>query len=192
MPRPSCKGAILAAAEAVVVEVGAGRLTIDAVADRSGVSKGGVLYHFPSKEALLEGMVERHIRRSEERRNTIMESLPDTPARLLLGEIEWLLGPRDPHDQLRSAAILAVIANQPSLMRSIREKQRQRFDELADMPGSFESNALILLAADGLFLMEVLQASPFSEDERQGLFQEIVRRARAVAGVESAVTSTTS
>lgn len=33
--------------------------TIDAVAARAGVSKGGVLYHFPSKEALAEALLEK-------------------------------------------------------------------------------------------------------------------------------------
>lgn len=177
MARPSCKGAILEAAEAVVVEVGAARLTIDAVAERSGVSKGGVLYHFPSKEALLEGMVERHIERSEERRDVLIESIPDTPARPLLGEIQWLLGPRDLDDRLRFAAILAVIANQPELMQPIRAKQRRRFEELIEMPGAFERKAAVLLAADGLFLMELLQASPFTPEERDVLYGEIVRLA---------------
>lgn len=32
--------------------------TVDAVAAQAGVSKGGVLYHFPSKDALGEGLIE--------------------------------------------------------------------------------------------------------------------------------------
>lgn len=180
MGRPSCKGLILEAAEAVVVEVGAARLTIDAVAERSGISKGGVLYHFPSKEALLEGMVERHIERGEKHREALLESLGDEPARALVGEIQFLLGPRDPDDRLRAAALLAVIANQPDMMRPIRSKQRRRFDDLAAMPGSFSQKAVVLLAAVGLFLMELLQASPLSEEERESLYEEILRQAREV------------
>jgi len=32
------------------------RLTLDAVAREAGLSKGGLLYHFPSKNALIAGM----------------------------------------------------------------------------------------------------------------------------------------
>ena len=32
-------------------------LTLEAVAKQAGVSKGGLLHHFPSKQALIEGMV---------------------------------------------------------------------------------------------------------------------------------------
>ena len=53
---------LLDAAERLVSEVGAGHLTLEAVARAAGVSKGGLLYHFPSKEALLQAMIDRHLR----------------------------------------------------------------------------------------------------------------------------------
>src|SRR3954471_11173426 len=57
----STRERILDAAAELVSEVGSGRLTLDAVAERAGLSKGGLLYNFPTKEALLQGMVERLI-----------------------------------------------------------------------------------------------------------------------------------
>jgi AcrR family transcriptional regulator len=59
MARPSSKEIILEAAEAIVLESGAVHMTLDAVAERSGVSKGGLMYNFPTKEALLEAMINR-------------------------------------------------------------------------------------------------------------------------------------
>lgn len=40
---------------------GAPAFTLDAVAEAAGVSKGGLMYHFPSKEALLEALVARAV-----------------------------------------------------------------------------------------------------------------------------------
>src|SRR5690348_11094601 len=60
IPLRSARERLLDAAERVVAESGATHLTLDAVAKSAGVSKGGLLYHFPSKEALLEGMLARH------------------------------------------------------------------------------------------------------------------------------------
>ncbi|MDI9560109.1 MAG: helix-turn-helix domain-containing protein, partial [Pseudomonadota bacterium] len=40
---------IVRAAESVVVEAGASHMTLDAVATKAGVSKGGLLHHFPTK-----------------------------------------------------------------------------------------------------------------------------------------------
>ena len=53
---------ILEAAERVVGDVGAARMTLEGVAQAAGVSKGGLLYHFPTKEALTEAMIERLVR----------------------------------------------------------------------------------------------------------------------------------
>src|ERR1700752_4844256 len=52
---------LLDAAEAVVAQDGVRNLTLDAVAARSGISKGGLLYHFRSKEDLAAAMIERSI-----------------------------------------------------------------------------------------------------------------------------------
>ena len=66
-PRPQTRDAILDAAEMVVRDIGAAHMTLDAVAERAGVSKGGLIYHFPAKETLLAAMVSRLLRRFEER-----------------------------------------------------------------------------------------------------------------------------
>ena len=57
----STREAILRAADWVVVEEGVSGMTLEAVAREAGVSKGGLLYHFPSKEALIGGMIGRLI-----------------------------------------------------------------------------------------------------------------------------------
>ena len=57
---------IEAAGELACTE-GTAKLSLDAVAARAGVSKGGLLYHFPSKNDLLRGMVASHIDRLREK-----------------------------------------------------------------------------------------------------------------------------
>lgn len=54
---------MLDAAHEVVLREGMGRLTIDAVAKVAGLSKAGLLHHFPSKDALVLAMVTRHVDR---------------------------------------------------------------------------------------------------------------------------------
>src|SRR5699024_1646379 len=50
---------ILAAVRDLLAAGGPGSVTLEAVADRAGVSKGGLLYHFPSKSALYLGLLEQ-------------------------------------------------------------------------------------------------------------------------------------
>ena len=55
------KARILDAAEEVVLRDGVARLTLDAAAAEAGLSKGGVLYHFPTRDSLVAGMVAKII-----------------------------------------------------------------------------------------------------------------------------------
>ncbi|MEJ2884931.1 TetR/AcrR family transcriptional regulator [Actinomycetospora aeridis] len=59
MPRPSQRDRILDAYTDLVVDAGPETVTLDAVAAAAGVSKGGLLYHFGSREALLDGLLDR-------------------------------------------------------------------------------------------------------------------------------------
>ena len=55
----SARDAVLDAYQAMLLEEGQRATTLEAVAARAGVSKGGLLYHFKSKEALAEGLIGR-------------------------------------------------------------------------------------------------------------------------------------
>src|SRR5699024_12787803 len=61
--RPSAREAMLDAAEA---HLGAdGTLTLDSAARAAGVSKPGLMYHFATKEALLNAILDRMLFRYE-------------------------------------------------------------------------------------------------------------------------------
>nr|WP_091743042.1 TetR/AcrR family transcriptional regulator [Marininema mesophilum] len=49
---------MLTAASDIVRERGVSKLTLEAVANRAGVSKGGMFYHFPSREDLVQAMID--------------------------------------------------------------------------------------------------------------------------------------
>ena len=50
MPRTSKRQLILESAAAIINEKGADYLTLDAVAQRAGISKGGLFYHFKRRK----------------------------------------------------------------------------------------------------------------------------------------------
>lgn len=60
----SARDRVLDAYETLLIEQGPGGATLDAVAAAAEVSKGGLLYHFNSKEALVGGLLERLRERS--------------------------------------------------------------------------------------------------------------------------------
>jgi len=65
------KQKLLDAATEIIMDHGVHQLTLDEVAKTAGVSKGGLLYHYPSKEALLTAIVER----LQTEQNDLYESL---------------------------------------------------------------------------------------------------------------------
>lgn len=65
MPAPSQRNRLLDAASELVTRDGAIALTLDAAAAQAGVSKGGLLYHFPTKAALIEALIEADLDRFE-------------------------------------------------------------------------------------------------------------------------------
>jgi AcrR family transcriptional regulator len=60
MPRPPlARERVLDAFEALILAVGERAATLDATAKAAGVSKGGLLYHFASKDDLVQGLLDR-------------------------------------------------------------------------------------------------------------------------------------
>ena len=57
MPRTSKRQLILESAAAIINEKGADYLTLDAVAQRDGISKGGLFYNFKIKDELIKELV---------------------------------------------------------------------------------------------------------------------------------------
>src|SRR5690349_1619622 len=60
----SARDRVLDAYETLLIDAGPAAATLDAVAAAAGVSKGGLLYHFASKDALAAGLLVRLRERS--------------------------------------------------------------------------------------------------------------------------------
>lgn len=54
--------ALLDQAARLAVEQGLGAVTVQAVADAAGVTKGGFMHHFPTKQALVDAMFAEHLK----------------------------------------------------------------------------------------------------------------------------------
>lgn len=177
--RPSSRETILDAAEAVVLASGAAHLTLDAVAERAKVSKGGLLYNFPNKEALLQAMIDRQVRRIEAVRLEAMETLPPQPGRELKAFVIMAADVRLNKERRLGCATLAATANNPQALEPIRAVNRRRLDWIAEGNATaglpFARSAAITLAVDGLCLLEILQISPFDAAQRECIIADLLR-----------------
>lgn len=170
---------MLDAAQAVVLKRGAASLTLDAVAREAGASKGGVMYHFPSKQALLVALAERMVAHNQQRHGDILATLPPTPGRELKAYVHNSTRQVDVDDRV-SSALLAVLNGAPSLVQTAREYFNARFARLtADLP--FEQATLVYLATEGLWLLEMLQLSPLTAAQRARMVRKLLDLAKPEA-----------
>jgi AcrR family transcriptional regulator len=173
-PPPPTREVILDAAEMLVIDVGAAHMTLDAVADRASISKGGLIYHFRTKGALLEAMVARLLQRFDERQAEAAGQLGGGPQRELAAYVAASLDFSEESRRL-SASLLAASANDPKLLEPVRAYFREWFARLSTFGLRFELAAVISLAIEGLWLLEMLQLSPLDQKQRDAVSREIFR-----------------
>jgi len=176
MAKQSCREPILDAAEEVVIECGGAHLTLDAVAEKAGVSKGGLLYHFPSKEALLMAMLDRLCDRFEVRRDKTVQTMPESPSRLLQAHIQEFFFKEEREAKI-GCSMLAAIANDPRLMDNVRTHVKEKVRAMLGDFQEFTPAALVYLAVEGIKLLELFAINPFTPDEGKGIRDELLRRA---------------
>jgi len=170
--RPSARDKILDAALALVQEVGAPALTLDAVAERAGVSKGGLLYHFPFKEELLTAANEAITRRLADARHAEAARLPESPNRDLKAYVLASVYNSGDNDKI-TTKLLAAGSMLKESADPIRRYWKERFPEISAGSG-FDRGALVHAATEGLWFMEMLKLSPFSAEQRARLVELIL------------------
>lgn len=172
MGQPSTRDAILDAAQRIAAERGAGRITLDEVAKESGLSKGGLLYHFAGKEALIQGMLERLIKRTSVVREEQARSLAGSPHATLRA----LLATRNREDVLDpdvAMAILAAAAEQPALLDPLRQHIAQVRQLIIAESGDQPQLWLLWAAADGLLFQQLLGIAPYLPEQRDAMHQQL-------------------
>jgi AcrR family transcriptional regulator len=160
----------------VVDEAGPANLSLDAVAKRAGVSKGGLLYNFPTKDSLLLGMMTRGIERARQAENRARAALGDVSGSFLKAYASSTLATPEVLRPKSGAAVLAAIANNPELLDPLKEYFRRLPNELK-RHADRDLAAIVCLATDGLFFLELLQVSPFGRKQRRRILDALVRLA---------------
>lgn len=157
---------ILDAAALLAEEDGAHSLSLERVAERAGVSKGGLLYHFRSKEELLNAMllsvIEAHDRDLDQR--------VENGERYVDVMIDHCMEKQERPGCLMSGFIAAVAVDK-NAQEIIRDRRKEWMDKI-HATGIPLPQALILgLALDGLFVGSSLGVTEFSPEEREAIRQ---------------------
>ena len=168
---------ILDSAFQVVELHGARHLTIDAVAATSGVSKGGVLYHFSTKADLLSAMLQYLI---EVNRSRVDEYQGEHPSSNKLSALIQAREHMTEAERRASLALLAAAAEEPDLLSSAGDQIAQMFEEATDGCSDKNIAAIFFLANEGLRFLDLLGLNPIAEDETSSLVRYLSETAETI------------
>ncbi len=171
--RQSNKKAILDAAVTVIESEGITAVTFDSVAAAAGLTRGGILYHFPSRDDLIRALHE-HLAGEWERQLTEVcgkSSTEASPAERLTAYI-------------RAAA---MSASRAELLMLVESRGTENYQHWADVlmrwtpqPSGHEFGTandaarLALLAADGLWVNDAITQQPLTPEQRTHTVETIV------------------
>lgn len=187
--RPSNRDRVLAAATAVALREGPGAVTIEAVVAESGLSRGGVLYHFPSKAELLQALVDQDIEAMRAVSDVDPTSSPASPGEHIRAYYDACTAWEPERGRI---ALAVALAEDPSLLQTWATVQREldkaeRVETTLDGEPtatgegqeSPRSMALLLarLAFDGLWFSDLIDPDRFSPEQRARLVEAIIAMA---------------
>ncbi len=160
---------VLDAACQVIIEQGAEALTIEAVAQKAGISKGGFLYHFPAKKELIKGMIQRLI---DEMESSLEEEMAQNGGNFLLAYAQVTIKNNDKQNMV-SSALFAAIANDIELLRPLQKQYTIWQKRAVASAPSPEVGTLIRLAMDGLWIADIAGFAPPAQEIRHKLLAVI-------------------
>ena len=166
---------IFEACSRILRNYGLVNLTLEKVAEEAGLSKGGLLYHFPNKASLIESLFEYHSEIFETRLSELAEEEGDDAGVWLRAyaraSIEQIT---DPGNAGLYASLFAAeerYASAHALMRQKYVDWQQQVDESGLDPAWA---TLVRFAVDGLWFAEMHQWAPPDEKRRAQIIDLIL------------------
>jgi len=169
--RANSRDRILAAAADVAREAGPGSLSLEAVASRAGVSKGGLLYNFPTKAKLMQGLVENYL---EEFEQAFEARIAEAGQESALSSYVRLSADECGEPQPSASWIFSAIAEDPDFLTPIKAFKRQLFERLKAETGDLGSLLVCFLAIEGLRSMNLFDSDVLTQDERELLVSSLL------------------
>lgn len=175
---PKARDQILDAAERIVKDRGAARVTYEELVRESGVSRGGITYHFKSKDILLRALIERDLSKSCAAEACMRSGIAGDadPGEELVSLIRMWVAPDSEHRRF-TAGMLSAVAHDPSLLDPIRKHHLNECENRDWTPSAIQ-RAILRLAAEGLHWSELFGCSEVPSEYRAALIARMEALAR--------------
>lgn len=148
--------ALLDCAAQIAAEDGAAAITIQAVATRAGVTKGGLLHHFDSKQALLAAVFQDLLDKMDREIDRTLADDPASRGRFTRAYVRACFSDRLLGDRSLWGALSVAIVSEPALRALWSAWLDQRMARHAETDGDPRLVA-VRLAADGVWLADMME-----------------------------------
>ena len=166
---------IIQAASQILIDEGLSSLTLAKAAEKAGLSKGGLLYHFPNKVALIDAIFEYHNEIFEQRLDQLAEDEGHAPGAWLKAyaraSVEQIT---DADTASLYASLFAAEEEYASAHALMRQKYINWQEKVEDCGIDPNWAMLIRLAVDGLWFAEMHQYGAPNIDRRDWLVHKIM------------------
>ena len=168
---------LLEVAAKLSLEKGPASVTLDAVSQAAGVSKGGLLHHFPNKLSLLDGLFDDLTEKFDRALAERMRDDPEPKGRFTRAYAAiWFL-PEGLSDGEQWKVLTVALISEPHL----RERWRQWVDRhLAENVGTDSTldAMLVRYTVDGLWLADLLGAPVMDAAPRAAMLERLMALSR--------------
>jgi len=165
--------AAVQAALRIIARDGISRLTLDAIARETGVSKGAVTHQFKSKHEVLKALLAHEMayyaafREEQLARGADAAASPTLAVELAISR-NLLTNPNS-----AAFAVMGALAEEPELMVPVRASAAETVAKLRAESTDPDTAVLRWAASRGLALMALFGISPLSEAEQDRLFARL-------------------
>ena len=168
------RNAVIQAALAIIARDGPARLTLDAIARESGISKGGLMHQFRTKEAVVKALLEHQIEYFQDFSRRYMAENGSAQSEPHLATQIATLREHVARPHSAAFAILGAMAQEPGLLSITREVDAKMAKAIKAEAADPELATLRWMAARGLALTALFGMCPLSQEERERLFDRLL------------------
>ena len=149
---PRARESVLDAFEGILIDEGERSATMDATARAAGVSKGGLLYHFGSKDALESGVIDR----LDALVTADIEAMTSASEGAIAYFLRTSIMANDPLDRAILATSRLAQGGNTSASAALRRIRERWGDALRPHTKNAAALDLIMLVSDGLYFNNAL------------------------------------
>ena len=191
------------AAIRITVRDGLLAMPLDAVAKEGGISKGGMVYHFPSKDELIRGVLDYFSQQFETMQMRRVVDDPEPRLRWARCMLDCMF-PKSPTADARTddgqissdvlnrffMAMLTDVVTCPAAMQPLRQLATRMRNRFMSDPKEGMDQILVWLAIDGLFLWQFMGIIDSNDPLITHIGESLRVRIKATLEMDSGGTST--